>query len=219
MADKKEEVPKHIQEYEKNNKKAKALIDGMQRHHRGAWDSAADAHLVKDGSLDMELLEKDEVQEKFANSMADYYLDKARKLFGVKAEKDDKGKEKKPEKTIEALLLNAYAGTTRERLLQAVRENGRGFSFEGYYGKVVPKMTEGIYESLLHAASGHFKKDHVKDIVDYVAGKSRQSLKYLDTSRMTTEDAKGLLIELERDHAIHEDAHKRRIYYKKPESK
>lgn len=179
MADKKkEEVPEHISKFYKLQKKADQMITTMHRHHRGAYDKALDDVLTKDGQVDMELLEDTKIQDKFANVMADHYLSKAKKLFKTKedAKFDDLEKE---------LLLNAYAGTTKDQLRRLVKEHKKGFTFEHFYGKEVPEMAKQIKHNLKMAASSHITEESLDDI-----------LKYTGADKYLNKDI------LERDHGI-----------------
>lgn len=206
MADKKkEEVPEHISKYKKLSKKAEQMIHTMERHHRGAYDKALDDVLTRDGQVDMELLENQENQEKFANKMADHYISKAKQMFKTKddAKFDDLEKE---------LLINAYAGTTKAQLRQIVKSAGKGFTFDLFYNheEMRPKMMENIKQKLGTATIGHFDQKHIGDIVKYIGAS-----KFVDDKKMTLQDAIHLLGEYEHEGAVSAKKHQKALYYKK----
>jgi len=206
MADKKDELPEHIAKFQKLSKAAKKMLSTMERNHRGAYDAAVDKHLMKDGQVDTDLLDDDSVQEKFANEMADHYIAKAKQVFKVKeGEKEKLGDMEKE------LLMNAYAGTTKAQLLQHIRQYGKRFTFDHFYGELRPGMTEQIQNNLTAASASHLKKEHIGDIVKYT-GVS----KFVDKDRMRIDDAVGLLRVYEEQGVIAEKALKKALYYKKP---
>ncbi len=204
MADKKkEEVPEHISKFYKLTKKARQMLQTMERHHRGAYDKAIDDVLTKEGQVDMDLLENQENQDKFANKMADHYISKAKGLFRVKDEAkfDDLEKE---------LLINAYAGTTKAKLLGLVRSHGKGFTFDHFYGEEKPQMMKAVEENLSAATASHFKDKHIEDIVKYT-----KSGDFVDKGKIDLPHAVRLLGEFETYGVVRHKAHEKAPYYKK----
>ncbi len=202
---KKEGIPKHISKYKKLAKKAKQMLNTMDRHHRGAYDKAVDDIITKNGQVDMDLLDDIKNQEKFADKMADHYLSKAQKVLKSSGKLDDLEKE---------LLMNAYAGTTKTQLKQLVRQRGKNFTFDHFYGELKPQLMETIRNNLTSATIGHFNNKHIDDIVRYTG-----SSKFVDSSKMRLKEALGVLQQYEELGIVPEKHHKKEIYYKKKKKK
>lgn len=203
MAEKKEELPEHISKYSKLRKKAKKMIETMDRHHRGAYDAAVDAVLTEDGQVDMELLEDRKIQDRFSEKMSDYYISKAKQLFKVKgdAKFDDLEKE---------LLMNAYTGTTKDQLQKYVRRHGKVFTFDHFHEKLRPKLMEKMHENLNEATFSHFKDEHISDILRYTGSSG-----FIDKEKIRLPEATGILEQYEEMGVVPEKSHKRALYYKK----
>ena len=132
---KKDEVPEHITKYQKLTRKSKQMLRTMERHHRQAYDTAVDDVLMKDGKIDIDLLDSPEHQDKFAEKMANHYVSKAKQTFNISDA--DFGKLDDLEKE---LLMNAYSGTTKAQLTQYIRTKGKDFTFEHFYNEVRPDL-------------------------------------------------------------------------------
>ncbi len=201
---KKDDVPDHVAKYQKLSKKAKQMVRTMERHHRQAYDAAVDDVLIKDGQVDLDLLDKPENQDKFAEKMANHYVSKAKQTFKISdaefGKLDDLEKE---------LLMNAYAGTTKAQLTQYIRTKGKEFTFEHFYNEVRPGLMEQIEKNLKAAASTHFTDKHIGDIIQYT-----KTGHFVDPKRMRLGDALGLLYEHEELGTVLEKKHRKALYYK-----
>lgn len=204
MADKKEEVPDHISKYLKLTKKAKNMVSTMDRHHRGAYNAAVDAVLTKDGTVDQDLLDDKNVQVKFVDKMVDHYISKAKQQFKIQegAKFDD---------LEQTLLMNAYSGTTRDQLLQEVRQHKKGFTFDYFNREVRPEMTKQIYHHLKSAAGSHLKEEHIDDIIRYTKTEG-----LIDKEKIRLQEAVPLLEIYEEMGMISPKQIKDSIFYKKP---
>ena len=106
------------------------LIDTLDLNHHEAYTIAANKHLKKDNGKpgpDYMKLEDGETQEKFAQEMADFYLVKAREKFGI-------SKSKELSETDKNMLLNAYAGFTKDELLELLRHHKKDFKLDLFSG-------------------------------------------------------------------------------------
>ena len=162
-----------IEKWKKLKKHADKILDTTERHHRQAYDTAVEKHLIKDNLVDYEQLEDEEIQEKFANTMADVYIGKAKEYFKVDKELDDFQKE---------LLLNAYAGETRTKLRQFVGTHGKKFKFPLFFQKKAEWM-KGLEERLGDAASAHLSDKEIGKIISYTKTDNMVKKDYLTRER------------------------------------
>jgi len=177
MAD---EVPEHIKKFNKMHRKATAFANAIERHGRQAYDYAMGKHLrTEEGGIDLEKLEDEEVRNKVAKSMADFYVKKAKQQFKSEIPDDDEFKK--------SLLIKAYGQLTEDELKYHLGEHKSKFKFDKYQG-AIGKMQEKIRGELGLIASRHINEDHIEDILKYT-----KTVDFLDKDKMTLEEAKGLL--------------------------
>lgn len=196
-----------IKKWKRLKAHSKKLVDTTERHHRVAYDTAVEKHLLDEkGLVDYEKLDEDEIQKKFADTMADFYIEKATKYFEVKKEKlDEFDKE---------LLLNAYAGTTRTGLRLLTTQLGKGFKFDDErVVKLREKWMEQINAALSSATESHVEDKDIEGIIKYAKldefidpehVQREQALQWLKNY-----DAAGALS----PHKIAEDLHRKGLKY------
>jgi len=181
MADEEENQKyEHLEKHKKRIQKVNKLIETTDLHHRQAYNKAVE-DILKDesGLIDYELLEKDENQNKFADTMADFYISKAKQaLKSDIPEEDELGNE---------MLMRAYTGFTKAQLKRFVAKDGKRFTYERF-NKVKDKLSEGMKESLTAVASDHIKEEHIEDIIKYTKLEDK-----IDATRIDLDKAKGLL--------------------------
>lgn len=172
-----------VKHYLHLTKKAKRIVDTTNRVHRQAHEKGIETHLINEqGEVDYEKLhENPELQLKFADTMADFYLENAKKA--VKVDPKYEG-----DVFYNDLLTNAFYGATRARLRKAATETGKNFTFELFNEKVRPAYMKDVEGTLYGAAASHLKEEHKKDIVKFVKAED-----FVDTDKMTLEDAVELL--------------------------
>ena len=178
MAD---DLPEHIKKYEKLKKHVPELMRSTQRSHMEAYYKAVDAILKEEGQEhpDYDKLKKGDVQQAFADKMADYYVEQARKVFRVKADKDD-DKLGELEKN---LLLKSYIGATRSTLRDIVGKYGNKYEI-GVHTGATNELLKKINEELTAATTYHFKKEHIDDLL-----KGSGADKLIDKDYLELEDA------------------------------
>ena len=166
-----EETPEHVKKYSKLKKKAGQIIETTAHEHRKAYLTAQDKHLRdEEGLVDYELLEKPEIQEAFVKTMAEHYISKAKQALSV-------GKEKLDELE-EDLLMNAYAGITKQELKHYVGQHGKDFTFE-VFDKRHPEYMERITKVLHGAAGQHLKEGHIDDLLKDAKASDLVESKYI----------------------------------------
>lgn len=141
-----------------------SLIDTLDIHHHEAYTKAADEHLKKEGveEYDYDRLKKGDTQEKFAQSMADFYVEKARARFGI-------SKQKKLSDTEVDMLLSAYANITKGELLEFLRSQKHRFKLQAFSNAVRGDrgLLAQVRAKLEPSASSHVQ-DTLEDRVSLV---------------------------------------------------
>ncbi len=191
-----------IDKHKKLYTKAKKLTDTIHRHHRQAYDSAIDSHLTgKDGLVDMDKLDNSKVQDKFVDKMTDIYLSKAKQTLGMKG-KDQIENE---------LILNTYAGITKNELKSAVKSQGSDYTFDNHHGHMKQIIKEKIAPTLFNAASSHLKSSDISDIIKYT-----KTSGFIDSKKIRKGEAINLLTSYHESGQVASKPYRHEIYYKKP---
>lgn len=175
-----EETPEHIAKYKKLKKKAEQMIDTTDHEHRSAYLKAVDEHIRdKETKLvDYELLENPETQQKFAATMSEHYISKAKQALKVDKELDEMEK---------AMLMNAYVGTTKEELKRIIATRGKDLTFTAYDREHRPEFMKKISGVLRGAAGGHLEDKHIGDLV-----KGAEASDYVNVDYLTLQEAKNI---------------------------
>ena len=129
---KKEEDP--IKKWKRLRKKVKRVLDTTEIHHHEAYLTAKDKFLMEDKEVVYDKLDDKEIQEKFADEMANYYIERAKEYFNLQRNLKDYEKD---------ILLLAYADTTRLGLRQLVTQHGSDFTYKKYSAET-PKLIKKL---------------------------------------------------------------------------
>ncbi|MBI2133900.1 hypothetical protein HYU11_04415 [Candidatus Woesearchaeota archaeon] len=204
MADKKKE-PTALETFKAKRKAIDQLIHTIELHHHDAYITAAKKHLSDGNVIDYSRLEDTAIQDKFAQEMTDFYVEKAKTYFGISPDKalDDQ--------QIEMLLL-AYAGITKSNLFELTRRYGEDFTLRAYRGQI-DQVQEAIAKRMLPLAETHIKDEHKAGIIKEMSLEDK-----IDASKITTPQLAGLMHEYHGKGAVDARSYKREIY-KKPAPK
>ncbi len=154
----KPKVHEAIAKHEKLYSHAKILSDTAKVAFDKGYLKAVDKHITKDGQVDYKLLDDDDVQKKFADTMIDMYQKAATKYFGVTK---DLGEVEK------GMLMRAYLGTTENTLRTRISQLGKKFDseqFSVYKDQSMQEVTSQLYQ----AAASHIKDEHAEAIVKHI---------------------------------------------------
>lgn len=163
MAEKKK-VPKHIETLLKNLEKEKRLVDTVDHHYMRGYSEAVQKHLMKDGEIDLKLLDESKNIEKFSDSIADYLLEQGAQALGYKV--DDV---KKKDVFWKDRMLQAYANTSRSQIRGHVNKYKSDLTHERFAG-VKDSFMEDLKKNLAAASGEHLKDEHIDDIVGHYDG-------------------------------------------------
>ncbi len=193
----------HIEKYKRLAKKTKKIIDTTKLHHTGAYTQSAEKVLKdEDGLMDYNRFKLPEYQSAMAEEMSDYLVGKAEKVLKIKIKKRDEAEK--------AMLMNAYAGVTKEELKHYLRQYKNRFTLDLYEAEIKPEFMKKIAHSLSGVASHHFKDEHIDDIVRYIGIGN-----LVDTKYMQLQDAIHLLARHTDLGTVPEKELEDRIYYTK----
>ena len=161
--------------------KAKRITDTTDLEHRRAYNKAAE-ELLKDseGLIDYSKLKDRDIQIKFADTMSEHYIAKAREA--LKVDPKHKGDE-----LYNDMIMRAYVGVTKGELKQNTVQYGQNFTFETFNERIrVPYMRQ--IQQTLHAAAGsHLKDQHLEDIIKHIGAEN-----LIDKEKIRLQEAIGL---------------------------
>src|SRR3989344_3455967 len=192
MAEKKKEVPKHIQEFYNRAKKVNQLLAATEDIHSQAYSKALE--VIKDKSTalpDHEKLEDTAVQDSMIDKMIDHY-----KSAAVEKLSELKGKDlKAPGKgTLEEdMFLQKYVGITRSQLTRMVRKHKSNYT-QKKHEELRDELMEQQRKSLLPLRHAHLDEKHLDDIVKYVGVG-----KHLEAGNIHEMAHAGLLLDIYKD--------------------
>jgi hypothetical protein len=184
-----------ISKFYKLHKKATHIIASRKKAHSEAYHAGMKA-VEKKGEVDWTALEDRANQEKVAENIANYYLEKAKKYLNVKT--DHKFESKEDEKLYNDQLLMQYAGLTKEMIRDSIKklvaQDPTAFSEENYLGQTT-EHTEKLTGELLRSAAGHITKEHAKGVIEHIkkGGKHPDIDSLVDANLMKKEHVVGLL--------------------------
>jgi hypothetical protein len=170
MAEAKDEmdVEGDISKFYKLHKKVRHIVASRQKIHGEAYHAGMKA-VEKDGEVDWSALEDKANQEKVADNIAKFYLEKAKKELHVKA--DHKFESREDEKLYNDQLLFQYAGLTKEIIRDSIKdiiEQDPTALSEEAFKKLSSKHTEKLTQELGYSASSHITKEHAKGVIKYL---------------------------------------------------
>lgn len=155
MAEKEEELPKHIEEFYKKSKK----LDILEVRTLRSWGEAynvASKEVIKDDVL--KLKDKDS-RKKFAKKMSDYLLNDAKKYFKMDDEKLDD--------ITEARIMQMYAGTTKSELDKLLEDHQEDYSLQRH-NQTANQSVFRIMAQLRPIEYEHLESEHTSDIAKHV---------------------------------------------------
>jgi hypothetical protein len=176
----KDEVENAIAEHKKLYKHSKKLIDTITHSHSQAYIKAVDEHLRDDkGQVDFDKLDDTRLQDKFADTMKDFYIEKARDYLKVSGGDLDEVQKN--------MLMQAYSGISDSALRDQIRKSGSDFTHQAM-DSVKANIRRGLEERLYGIASKDLSQEHVEDIIKYVGVANK-----VDYKLISFEEAKDLL--------------------------
>jgi len=191
-----------LDEYMKKRRVVKKLADTIELHHEKAYTTAAEQHLKgKDDLIDYERLRESDVQQKMADTMADFYVERAKDYLHLGDEDLDDVKKD--------MIMSAYAGITRGELRDEVRNRAEGFTLEQFRG--ISRQLKGrVEQRLAPTASAHIKRENLEDIL-----KGMKLDDKLDPSKLDVPEVTQLLeVYHANDGTVPERAYRSSIAYK-----
>ena len=163
MAEKKKEVPKHIQEFYSRAKKVNQLLAATEDIHSQAYSKALE--VIKDkgsGLPDHDKLEDIAVQDSMIDKMIDHYKSAAvEKLSEIKGKAPAKGTME------EDMFLQRYIGITRSQLTKLIRKHKSNYT-QKKHEELRDELMDQQRKSLLPLRHAHLDEKHLDDIVKYV---------------------------------------------------
>gem|GEM_PF-1998006 len=195
---KKKEAPKlapHLQTFYDLSKKVDGAIKTTDHHLRKAHLAGEEIIKDKDGNINYDFLKQTDYQDKFAYAMSDTLFDAAKKYFKI-------GKDAKGDAVWNEQLINAYTGTTKSELLDAVRNAKNEFNYDYFVENHQSKLISALNKKLSAVPSSHLTKEHIGDIlkhtglenvVDKESIQTNQAVIFLDSYRREKAVGKSLL--------------------------
>ncbi|GEM_PF-4099975 len=146
----------YISLHKKKHEYAKRAVETHKHHSSAAYLKAVEEHLLDDNEqVDIDRLQEEDVQEKFAKTITDYHLDKAKKAFGIKELKTDHHA---------AQILQAYMGSTPQLIQETVKTYGSQLNHDFYHQRIIPQLTQQVQRLLYQTSTSHIKQEHVAGI-------------------------------------------------------
>ncbi len=163
--------------HEKRHTYAKKLSNTHNLHTSKAYNEAVEKHLMdKEGLVDFELLDKDNIQKEFVKTMSDFYIKKIKDVHGLEA-KNDFHKQ---------VLMQAYMGTTPEELKRFVGQYGKQLDYD-LFPRVAATFNKRVHDNLYNVATEHFSDKDIKDVT------KKLGLEDKLTQPLSIEEARTLL--------------------------
>ena len=157
MANKKKEVPKHIQEYYDKSQSIENIINSTTNAHSQAYLEAAKLLVSKDGkNTDYTKLEDKAFREQFIDKLLDSYISFAEQQSGTKANTEFE----------KEILLQKYVGITRAGLSEVIHEAKSKYSIQ-VHENIRKNLVEKQTKELAPLASSHLKEEHIEDILKH----------------------------------------------------
>ena len=174
------QIPDYISKHQRLYKHASKIVDTTANVHSKAYVKAVGDHLMdkKDGNIDFERLDDSKVQSLFVKTMSDMYVSAAKKHFKIESDLGE---------LEEQMLMQTYAGVTREELRNTVKQYGKNFT-HAQFDRVKQGIQQNIAQKLNSAALSHLDEQHIGEIVKYVGVADK-----IDSGKVTLEEAKRLL--------------------------
>ncbi len=142
------------------------LVDTIEHEHQAAYSTAADKLLKNEkGQIDYAKLKEGKVQRQMAEEMTGHYLTKAKQRFGIDPNKP-------LDEAEQAMLLSAYAGITKEELLDVIRARKHQFTHTNFRS-MVTQIKNNIEKKLRPSAYGHLEEEDKPAIIKHMGLEDR----------------------------------------------
>lgn len=189
MAETKEKEESPIDKYKRLKKHAKIILDTQSFFHREAYNTAEKEHLLnKEGNIDYERLKDNiELQEKFANTISNVYLEGAKKQLAIG---------KKLSELEENMLLNAYFGINKQTITEFVKKHQHELNFDRFF-EIMSGLKEEFAKQLYSTAAAHISRKHLDEVVKYTGAD-----KYIKYENLSDVELKELLANYETYNSI-----------------
>lgn len=160
----KEEKPqeiKDIEEFEKRYDTANRLANAMSLSHAEAYLKAVKKHLGTDSpdEIDYDKLDNPEMHTKFADTMSEFYVEKAKDYFKVKGDSSSGLKDEQ--------LMNSYAGVTKDEILKNIRLHGKRYTIDKHNEKKNDYVGK-VQQTLLQSASSKLSDKHISHMLKHM---------------------------------------------------
>ncbi|HLC99292.1 MAG TPA: hypothetical protein VJC00_04770 [Candidatus Nanoarchaeia archaeon] len=175
-----EETPEFIEQFYKKRNQVNMLLNTTEIEHSKAYIKAVDKALRnQEGNVDYELLEDDDIRQKFIDTLIGHYVSAAKSAL-----KSDLKGETDLEKHI---LMKAYTGATKGALEGMIHETKSGYTKQ-QHDKEVGGLIKQQSKELSTLVGSHLKKEHIPHIIKYTGAGD-----LVDEEKMKVEHAAGLL--------------------------
>ena len=145
-----------INEYLEANKRSKKILDTIVADHYRALSEAAEILRGGDGLIDYDLLEEEAYQDKFVDSLNEFYMNGAKNILQSQSS----------DPLIQALLGKAVYGVNRDILSKVTGEHKSGLFREGGYVNLIPELTKDVQRTLRGEAVSNIKEADIDDILE-----------------------------------------------------
>ncbi len=157
------------------------LLDTIEHEHQAAYTTAADKLLKNEkGQIDYAKLKEGKVQRQMAEEMTAHYLTKAKQRFGIDTNKP-------LDETEQAMLLSAYAGITKEELIDVIRARKHQFTHANFRS-MVGQIKSSIDKRLRPSAYGHLEDEDKPTIIKHMGLED-----VIASEKITLQESVGLL--------------------------
>ena len=184
-----------VQKYMDRSQVAKNLLTHIDTTHIEAYTHAARKVLGVEGDirqLDLSKLNDAKKQLEFADTMADFYVSSAKQYFMKSKEKGDAWK---LDEYDQALIMSAFAGTTKTQLREVIAAEKDQFNSEKFMTYKDKKFMPRIKQDIKNAAGEDLREEHLEDILNYTLTPEVKALLKSDGGYDIKFDAARLLLD------------------------
>lgn len=160
--------------------RANKIAETTKLAHSEAYVKAANTHLLDgEGNVDLEKLEKEDVQKDFTDTLYGHLFDKAKKFLKSSVDKGDQ--------LIADRVTNAYSNITYNQLHTLVRQNKKNYSIDTHE-QVRDNLIKKVRQELVASAGGHLQEKDKYDLYKAIKGAD----KLIDIEKVRLDDLVGL---------------------------
>lgn len=179
MADPKKNDAKDdpIAKFKKWYDKANKIAETTKLAHSEAYIKAAELLKDEDGNVDLEKLEKEDMQKNFTDAMYGHLYSKAQKHFKSKLAMDDP--------LTADRLMQAYTNTTYKEIHDLVRTHKKDYNIDKHEN-TRDGLIRKLRQELTVSAGGHLGESDKEGLV-----KSMKNVDFIDHNRATIDELLG----------------------------